>query len=83
MIEHVMTNRELELLIQLLDTEAQRLPQEIHHTDAWEFKKELQKRLQTIERLTERFRQRLAELRPRAEVAEPAGRGDRAQIKNR
>jgi hypothetical protein len=61
MVNGVMTNLELQVLIELLEAERSRLPHEIHHTDARAFKHELCIREQTVERLAERFRQLLAD----------------------
>lgn len=68
MIEHVMTDLELQLLIELLEAERGRLPHEIHHTDNRDFRHALYVRQRNVERLVERFRQMARDHQPPASV---------------
>jgi hypothetical protein len=61
MIDHLMTDKEVELLLQVLSAEHNRILPEIHHTDSRILRKELVERARTVERLMERFRQREAD----------------------
>ena len=62
MIDGILTNKELELLLEILEVERRHLLPEIRHTDTRGMRAELQVRLRTIDRLVERFGEKLAEL---------------------
>jgi hypothetical protein len=55
MIDNLITNQELELLLEIVESERRRLLPEIRHTDTRLMRTDLQLRLRTIERLIERF----------------------------
>jgi hypothetical protein len=57
------TEREIRLLVSILDSEARKLRPEIRHTDARAMRDDLRDRLRDVERLGERLR---AELPPAA-----------------
>jgi hypothetical protein len=61
-----MTNKESELLLEILGAERRRLLPEIRHTDARQMRSELQTRLRTIDRLIARFEQTQSEARGNA-----------------
>jgi hypothetical protein len=52
----LLSNPELDLILELLEREQKRLPVEIRHTDAHKFRTDLRERLATIESLIERAR---------------------------
>lgn len=64
MIDHILTNQELGLLIELLESENRRLLLEIRHTDARTLRSELVERARTVERIIERFKLKQEELQP-------------------
>jgi hypothetical protein len=66
MLDQVMTNKESELLLEILGAERRRLLPEIRHTDARQMRSELQTRLRTIDRLIARFEQTQSEARGNA-----------------
>jgi hypothetical protein len=57
MIDHVMTDTEVEVLLQVLNAEHTRILPEIHHTDSRMMRRELVERARILERLIERFGQ--------------------------
>lgn len=57
MVSQVMTDKELDLLTELLEAEAQKLMVETRHTDSREMKKEVRERLRIVDRLVERFKE--------------------------
>ena len=63
MLDQIMTNKESELLLEVLGAERRRLLPEIRHTDTWQMRSELQARLRTIDRLVARFEQAQAAAR--------------------
>jgi hypothetical protein len=69
MIDHLMTDKEVDLLLQVLTAEHNRILPEIHHTDSRLLRKELVERARTVERLIERFRQKEADAHPASPVA--------------
>ncbi len=50
------TEKELRLLVQLLESEGEQLGPEIHHTDSGPLRLELRRRQHTVRRLAERLR---------------------------
>jgi hypothetical protein len=66
MLDQVMTNKESELLLEILGAERRRLLPEIRHTDARQMRSELQTRLRTIDRLIARIEQTQSEARGNA-----------------
>jgi hypothetical protein len=68
MIDQLMTNKESELLIEVLGAERRRLLPEIRHTDARQMRSELQVRLRTIDRLIERFAQKQVDSKDAAQA---------------
>jgi hypothetical protein len=63
MIDRLMTDTEVEVLLQVLDAEYRRTLPEIHHTDSRMLRRELVERARILERLIERFRQTNADAR--------------------
>ena len=63
MIADLLTNQEMELMIEVLDAEHKRLLPEIHHTDARSMRKELVERTRAIERIVERFKEKLEDVK--------------------
>lgn len=61
MIDHLMTDKEVDLLLQVLTAEHNRILSEIHHTDSRMMRRDLVERARTLERLIERFRQKEAD----------------------
>jgi hypothetical protein len=57
MIDQLMTDKEVELLLQVLTAEHNRILPEIHHTDSRMMRRDLVERARILERLIERFRQ--------------------------
>jgi len=57
MINHLLTDKELELLTELLENESKKLMRETRHIDARSVRKEVRQRLRTIDRLVERFQE--------------------------
>jgi hypothetical protein len=66
MLDQIMTNKEADLLLEVLAAERRRLLPEIRHTDTRQMRSELQTRLRTIDRLVARFEQTQAEARDAA-----------------
>ena len=67
-VELRLTHREVETLVDLLETAARQLYSEVWHTDSGDLRRELNRRLRTLDRLAERLRGALAE-----EAQVPAG----------
>jgi hypothetical protein len=63
MIANLVTDKDFDLLLELLESERNNLRTEMHHTDAMKLKEELGERYRMIERLIERFRSLQAEQR--------------------
>ena len=61
MIDQLMSNKESELLLEVLGAERRRLLPEIRHTDTRQMRVELQTLLRSIDRLIERFGQKQSE----------------------
>jgi hypothetical protein len=57
MVGHLLTDKELELLVELLEADSRRLAVEARRTDARAMRKELRERLRVVDRLIERFRE--------------------------
>ena len=57
MLEHVLNDRELDLLLEVLESDRRRLEVELTHTDARKLRLELNHRIHEIERLIQHFRQ--------------------------
>ncbi len=55
MIDHVLTDKELETVLELLESESKRLTVETRRTDARELRKQIRERERVIDRLIERF----------------------------
>lgn len=66
MLDQIMTNKESELLLEVLASERRRLMPEIRRTDARHLRSELQARLRTIDRLIARFEQTREDARANA-----------------
>ena len=66
-----LTHQEVQTLVELLETESRQLYAEVWHTDSRDLKHELNNRLHTMDRLSERLRNALAES-GQAAVALPA-----------
>jgi hypothetical protein len=49
------TNEEIQLILDLLQTERRELPPEIHHTDTARVKEDLEKRLQLVNALIQKL----------------------------
>lgn len=69
MIDGILTNRELVLIIELLEAEHKRLLPEIHHTDSRLMRHDLVERARNVERIIERFKQIQEETKASAVVA--------------
>jgi hypothetical protein len=67
-VELRLTHREVETLVELLESAARQLYSEVWHTDSGDLRRELNGRLRTLDRLAERLRGALAE-----EAQVPAG----------
>ena len=63
------TQRELQLVVEVLEAESRQLPSEIHHTDSRQMRSDLRNRRRTVERLIERLRSDAVE--------QPAGQPER------
>ena len=63
MIENLVTDNELELLLELLQSERHELGPEIHHTTSMQVKAELRERMRMVEGLITRLRALQAEQR--------------------
>ncbi len=57
MLNRVLTDKELDFIIELLVAESDKLMRETRHTDAREVREEMRERLRTTDRLVERFRE--------------------------
>ena len=55
MIDHVLTDKEMALLLEILEGESKRLMVETRRADASGMRHELQNRQRTVDRLIERF----------------------------
>ena len=55
MLAHVLTDKELELVLELLDAESHRVAIDMRRSDSSAVAKELRERLRAVDRLTERF----------------------------
>ena len=55
MINHLLTDKVLELVTELLKNESEKLMRETRHIDARSAREELRERLRTVDRLIERF----------------------------
>jgi hypothetical protein len=55
MIDHVLTDKELQLVLELLENERKQLLPETRHTDTRSMREALKARLQALDRLIERF----------------------------
>jgi hypothetical protein len=55
MFDHLFTDKEAELILELLQAEAQTVTTEARHTDTPALRKELHERLRTVKRLIQRF----------------------------
>jgi hypothetical protein len=55
MIDNLFTDKELELLLELLEAESKRLAVGVRHTDAREMRTELRERERTVDRIIERL----------------------------
>lgn len=66
MLDQIMTNKESELLLEVLAAERRRLLPEIRHTETRQMRTELQTRLRTIDRLIARFEQTQVDARDKA-----------------
>jgi hypothetical protein len=55
-----LTHNEMELLLEVLETQQRQLSNEIGHTEALRAKAELRKRERAVDRLTERVRDEVA-----------------------
>jgi len=55
MFDHLFTDKEAELILELLQAEAQTVTTEARHTDTASVRKELHERLRTTKRLIQRF----------------------------
>jgi hypothetical protein len=62
MIADILTNQELGVVLELLAAEHKRILPEIHHTDSRQMRKELVSRARTVDRLIERFKEKLEEV---------------------
>ena len=58
MIDHLLTDEELELLIEVLDAEHKRLLPEVRHTDSRVLRRQLVGRARALERIIERLKTR-------------------------
>jgi hypothetical protein len=67
-VELRLTHREVETLVELLESAARQQYSEVWHTDSGDLRRELNCRLRTLDRLAERLRGALAE-----EAQVPAG----------
>jgi hypothetical protein len=56
MIDGILTNKELVLIVELLEAEHKRLLPEIHHTDSRLMRHDLVERARAVERIIERFK---------------------------
>jgi hypothetical protein len=63
MMETLVTEKELQLLLELLQNERHELGPEIHHTTSMKVKEELRERMHAVERLIKRLQEHLAEQR--------------------
>ncbi len=57
MIGHMLTDKELEVLLELLEAESGRLALETRHIDVRSARKEVRERERVMDRLIERFRE--------------------------
>lgn len=57
MIGHVLTDRELAVLVELLENESQKLAIDARRTDAPNVRKEIRERQRTVDRLIERLQE--------------------------
>lgn len=57
MIDQIMTDKECELLLEVLGEERRSLLPGIRHTDTRQMRSQLQARLRTVDRLIARFKQ--------------------------
>lgn len=55
MIDHLLTDKELDLVLELLEAESRRLLTTTRHTDTRSMRQSIQKRERTVDRLIERF----------------------------
>lgn len=57
MVSHLLTDKELELVIEVLEQESQKLSTETRRTDARTLRKEIRERERTVDRIVERLRE--------------------------
>jgi hypothetical protein len=57
MIGHLLTDKELALLIEILENESKELSVESRHSATQEMKKDVRERLRTVDRIIERLRE--------------------------
>jgi hypothetical protein len=57
MLQHILTDKECDFLIELLAAESVKLMRETRHTDTQLMRHDLQERIRTADRLAERFRE--------------------------
>jgi len=55
MLNHLLTEKELALVVELLQNESEKLMRETRHTDVRAAREELRERLRMVDRLVERF----------------------------
>jgi len=58
MIDHLLTDGEVELVIEVLDAEHKRLLPEVRHTDSRVLRRQLVGRARAVERIVERLKTR-------------------------
>jgi len=58
MIDHLLTDGEVELVIEVLDAEHKRLLPEVRHTDSRVLRRQLVGRTRAVERIVERLKTR-------------------------
>ena len=55
MVGHILTDKELDLMLELLQTESTRLAIEARRTDGLTLRKEIRERLRSVDRISERL----------------------------
>jgi len=65
MLDHLLTDQELDLVIELLSDESKRLAVDTRHSESNDMTRDLRARLRTVDRLIERFNEfKIGQLKP-------------------
>ncbi len=57
MLNHLLTDKEVDFVIELLTAESEKIMRETRHTDARQMREDMRDRMRTADRLVERFRE--------------------------